>query len=71
MHIGSGVAVAVAVAPIQPLAWELSYAPGAVIREKKKSLIIGFLEEKGFVVLSNKTVVGTLLPLSVLKLPMV
>ena len=28
---------AVAAAPIQPLAWELPYAPGAALKRKKKS----------------------------------
>ena len=40
MQLRSGIAVAVAwsaaVAPIQPLAWELSYAMGVALKRKKK-----------------------------------
>ena len=44
--LGSPVAVAVvyrlaAVAPIQPLTWELPYAVGVALKEKKKRIYIG------------------------------
>ena len=36
MWLGSGVAVAVGVALIQPLAWELLHTIGAALKKKKK-----------------------------------
>ena len=36
MQLRSGVAMATAAAPIQPLAWELPYATGPVKKEEKK-----------------------------------
>ena len=38
MWLRSGVAEAVAVAPIRPLTWELPYAAGAALEKKKKEV---------------------------------
>ena len=45
MWLGSGVAVAVAAAPISPLAWELPFAKGAG-RGVKKCLVCGLYKNK-------------------------
>ena len=39
MLLGSSVAVAMAAASIQPLAWEISYAAGVAVKRKKKKYI--------------------------------
>ena len=36
MQLGSNIAVAVAAALVQPLVWELSYAVGVALKNKKK-----------------------------------
>ena len=47
MWLRSYVAVAVAIAPIQPLAWEPSYAAGAALKMKKKKIRI-WLQDNGY-----------------------